>query len=114
LQTNKKQFYIFAFLKLKYPPITQSNYKKHRKDIRNNAHYLRGDFEKHDQSFILKGSKESGWIRPIRIDGYQKGSNYFMNDFMFQFKLNSKKKGLNRCYCEISQNIIPYLLENRN
>lgn len=112
LQKNQKQFHIFAFLKLKYSPITRSDYKQYEKEIKSNAHYLRGDFEKHNDSFVLKGTKDSGWIKPIRIDGFREGSNYMMNDFMSQFKLNDSR-GLNRCYCEISGEIVPYLLKNK-
>jgi len=39
-QRGNKQYYIFAFLKLKYPPIDRSNYKRYEDEIKNNAHYL--------------------------------------------------------------------------
>lgn len=112
IQSGKKQFYIFAFLKLKYPPITRDNYKEYFNDIEKNVHVIVGDFEiKQKDIFILKG-KDGGYLRPIRIDNGKKGSTYQMNDFMFQFKLNSKR-GLNRCYCELESSILNHILKNR-
>ena len=107
MQQKKKQFYIFAYLELKYPPIEQSYYKQYENEIQNNAHYLRGDFEKHDKSFILKGTKDSGLIKPIRIDdGTIIGGNYYMKPEIAQYKLENKQsRGLNRCYCELNSNI---------
>ncbi len=64
-----KKYYIVAFLELKYPPIDSTNYREYEAEIQNNMHYRRGDFERHDKSFILKGTKNSGWLEnPIRID----------------------------------------------
>ena len=81
----------------------------------NNAHYLRGDFERHDDSFILKGTDDSGWLGLIRIDdGNQIKGNYFMKKEFAQYKLkNKERRGLNRCYCELEESIIPLLLRNR-
>jgi len=61
LQKKNKEYHIIAFLELKYPPIYRSNYKDYIDEIGHNAHYLRGDFERHDDSFILKGTSNSGW-----------------------------------------------------
>ncbi len=114
LQQNNKQYYIFAYLKLKYPPIDRNNYRKYEDEIQNNAHYLRGDFEKHDKSFILKGTDDSGWIKPIDMGATKKGSNYYMSKKMASYKLdNQDKRGLNRCYCRLKEDIIPMLLKNK-
>ena len=111
MQQKKKQFYIFAYLELKYPPIDQSDYKEYESEIQNNAHYLRGDFERHDNSFILRGTKDSGFIRPIRIDdGTIIGGNYHMKPEIAQYKTKNKEsRGLNRCYCELKGDIISLL-----
>jgi len=77
-------------------------------------HYLRGDFERHDGSFILKGVQDSGLIKPKRIDKERRGSCYFMTEKMAGFKLRNRgNTGLNRCYCRLTERIIPLLLENR-
>ena len=76
---------------MKYPPIDKSDYKKYEGEIKNNAHYLRGDFERHDNSFILKGTKDSGLIEPIRIDDGKKiNSNYYMKPEIAEYKINNK------------------------
>lgn len=107
MQQKKKQFYIFAYLELKYPPIDQTDYIQYEREIQNNAHYLRGDFKIHDNSFILKGIKDCGLIKPIRIDdGTIIRGNYYMKPEIAQYKLENKQsRGLNRCYCELDSNI---------
>ncbi len=110
MQQRKKQFYIFAYLKLKYPPIDKSDYKQYEVEISNNAHYLRGDFNKHDNSFILKGTDESGLIKPIRIDdGTRTKGNYYMKPEIAQYKIKNKdSRGLNRCYCELNSDVLSF------
>jgi len=114
IQRNNKEFYIVAFLKLKYTPIYKHNYIDFKDEISNNAHYLRGDFEKHDESFILKGTDESRWINPIRLDdGIHIRGNYFMKKEFSKYKMfNKNKRGINRCYCNLEEDIIPIILEN--
>ncbi len=111
MQQNMKQFFIFAYLKLKYPSIDQSDYRTYEQEIQNNAHYLRGDFDRHDKSFILKGTEESGLIRPVRIDdGNRVGSNYYMKTDIARYKIkNQESRGLNRCYCELKDDIVSIL-----
>lgn len=115
-QQKKKQFYIFAYLELKYPPIDQSDYLNYEDEIQNNAHYLRGDFERHDNSFILKGTEDSGLIKPIRIDdGKRKKGNYYMKPEIVGYKIkNREKRGLNRCYCELESEVISLIKLNKN
>jgi hypothetical protein len=113
-QQNNKEYYIFAFLKLKYPPIDRDNYRRYEEEIQNNAHYLRGDFHRHDGSFILKGTEESGWLHPIDMEAERHGSNYYMSPHMASYKLRNKdKRGLNRCYCRLSPDIIPLLEKHK-
>lgn len=115
IQQGKKQFYICAFLKLKYPPIHKNNYREYEHEIKNNAHYLRGDFDRHNKSFILKGTEDSGWIKPIRIDdGQRNKGNYYMKSEIAKYKLkNQHNRGLNRCYCELDESIIALINENK-
>ena len=111
LQSRNKQYYIFAYFKLKYAPITLKDYKGKYSEIRDNVHVIRGDFEEFDDLFVIKGTKESGYIKPFRIDsGELKGSNYQMKEMVARFKTqNPHKKGINRCYCEFKSAILKIL-----
>ena len=51
--------------------VTQENYKQYEDKIKNNIHYIKGDIRK-GNDFILKGTRKSGWIKPIRIDDPRK------------------------------------------
>lgn len=110
-QRGEKRYYVFAFLELKYPLIDASNYTKYEDEIQNNAHYIGGDFERDDKSFILKGTDRSRFLEnPIRIDGGLKGSNYMMTEEFSQYKLKNKENsGLNRSYCRLEESVIDLL-----
>lgn len=117
IQSGKKQFYIFAYLKLKYGLITKKKYKKYYTEIKNNVHIIRGDLEEiNSNCYIIKGKKDSGYIKPIRIDnGALNGANYQMNDFLFQHVLypDKNKRGINKRYCELKSSIIKEILKNK-
>lgn len=118
-QKNRKRYYIFAFLELMHEPVNRENCPKYESEIQKNVHYVRGDFQSDDPKesgrFILKGTANSGWIKPKRIDdGHPIGSNYQMTDAFAQFKRENKDaRGLNKCYCPLKDSIIPLLVERK-
>lgn len=111
LQSKKKQYFIIGFLELKYDPISKKDYKKFISEIKENVHYIRGDFTQNEFDVLLfKGTNESGFIKPIRIDEGLLANNYQMNDWMYNYKLDKNgRRGLNRAYGEINEKIIPEL-----
>ncbi|MBI2654641.1 hypothetical protein HYX02_07610 [Candidatus Woesearchaeota archaeon] len=109
LQKNKKQYYIFAYMKLKDSPKLRKDWDTYD-EIKCNFHY--SNPSETNQEFVLIGEK-AGYINPpFRMDeGTDPKNNhiYIFNNEMHQFLINSKRKSINRAYAECKEEILKKL-----